>query len=138
MLTDGRGTPLSLVVAPAQRHDCKLFAPTVRAIQVRRPRPKPYHPQGMCLDAGYDYPFVRRLGRIYGFVLHLRRRGEALHDFCRALKVEARRWVVERTHSWFNRFRSILVRWSKTDASYLAFLHLAAGVITWRSTGLLE
>ena len=27
---------------------------------------------------------------------------------------KARRWVVERTHSWMNRFRRILVRWIKS------------------------
>jgi len=28
-----------------------------------------------------------------------------------------RRWVVERTHSWLNRFRKLLVRFEKTEAS---------------------
>ena len=37
----------------------------------------------------------------------------------------ARRWVVERTHSWLNRSRRLLVRWEKKVENYLAFLHLA-------------
>ena len=37
----------------------------------------------------------------------------------------ARRWVVERTHSWINRSRRLLVRWEKKGENYLAFLHLA-------------
>lgn len=122
----------------AQRHDSKLFATTVLSVPIRRPRPKPYHQQGMCLDRGYDYPFIHRLVRSFGFTLHLRRRGEEIRERCRDLRKKARRWVVERTHSWCNRFRGILTRWAKTDESYLAFLHLACGVITWRSTGLLK
>lgn len=47
---------------------------------------------------------------------------------------EARRWVVERTHSWFNRFRKLLVSFEKTEASYLALLSLAAAMICWRQT----
>ena len=39
----------------------------------------------------------------------------------------ARRWVVERTHSWLNRFRRILTRWEKRADTYLAMLHLACG-----------
>ena len=45
---------------------------------------------------------------------------------------KARRWVVERTHSWLNRFRSILIRWAKKPANYLALLHFALALITWR------
>ena len=37
----------------------------------------------------------------------------------------ARRWVVERTHSWLNRSRRLLVRWEKKAENYLAFIRLA-------------
>ncbi|MBS3099413.1 transposase, partial [Candidatus Pacearchaeota archaeon] len=46
---------------------------------------------------------------------------------------KARRWVVERTHSWLNRFRGILIRWCKKTENYLAMLHFACGIITWRA-----
>ena len=48
----------------------------------------------------------------------------------------ARRWVVERTHSWLNRFRSLLIRWDKKLENYLALLHLACAWITFRASGL--
>ncbi len=48
----------------------------------------------------------------------------------------ARRWVVERTHSWLNRFRRLLIRWEKKIGNYLAILHLACALITFRSAGL--
>lgn len=41
----------------------------------------------------------------------------------------ARRWVVERTHSWLNRFRRILVRWEKKAENYIALLHFACALI---------
>lgn len=40
--------------------------------------------------------------------------------------------ATERTHSWLNRFRAILIRWNKKPANYLAMLHLALATITWR------
>jgi putative transposase len=119
------------VVAGANRNDHKLMRETVEAVPVERPAPTPDAPQGLCLDKGFDYPEVPALAAEFGFTLHLRTRGEE-----RAAKREAgakaRRWVVERTHSWLNRFRRILIRWEKKPASYLAMLHLALGIITWR------
>ena len=47
-----------------------------------------------------------------------------------------RRWVVERTHSWLNRFRHLLIRWAKKTENYLAMLHLAFAIICFRSAGL--
>jgi transposase len=43
-------------------------------------------------------------------------------------------WVVELTHSWLNRFRKLLLRFEKTEASYVALLSLAAALICRRQT----
>jgi transposase len=43
-----------------------------------------------------------------------------------------RRWVVELTHSWFNRFRKLLERYEKRTSSYEALIHLAFAIICWR------
>lgn len=39
--------------------------------------------------------------------------------------------MVERGHSWLNRFRRLLVRWEKREDTYLGMLHLALGIVTW-------
>jgi transposase len=44
--------------------------------------------------------------------------------------------VVERTHSWMNRFRRLLVRWEKNAANYLGLVQLACAWITYRVAGL--
>ncbi len=131
MLTDGRGVPLGLAVAGANRNDHKLLRGTVEAIPIERPAPTPGAPQGLCLDKGYDYPEVPVLAAEFGFTLHLRTRGEEIAAK-RQAGTKARRWVVERTHSWLNRFRRILVRWEKRPDAYLAMLHFALGLIAWR------
>ena len=43
-----------------------------------------------------------------------------------------RRWVVEVAHSWFNRFRRVLIRWEKQSKHYLGFVQLAAILIIYR------
>jgi transposase len=52
------------------------------------------------------------------------------------MPAKARRWVVERTHSWLNHFRRILIRWEKKPENYPAMLHFALAIITWRNTAL--
>jgi putative transposase len=90
-------------------------------------------PQGLCLDKGYDYPEVYELAEEFGFTAHIRSRGEEAQQLKREAGTRARRWVVERTHSWLNRFRRILTRWEKRAHTYLAMLHLACALITWRA-----
>jgi transposase len=119
------------VIDGANRNDHKLMRQSVEAIPIERPRPRPRRPQHLCLDKGYDYAEPRALAAEFGFTLHLRTRGEEARAQRRA-RSRARRWVVERTHSWLNRFRAILIRWNKKAANYLALLHLACGIITWR------
>jgi hypothetical protein len=43
-----------------------------------------------------------------------------------------RRWVVERTDSWHNRFRRLLIRWERLADNYLAMLQLACGIIAFQ------
>jgi transposase len=135
LLTDGHGIPLAIVIDGANRHDMKLAKPTLEALEVERPSLLTVWPQGLCLDKGYDYPQIQRLAVALGYRPHIRSRGEEAQQ--RQAGKKARRWVVERTHSWLNRFRGLLVRWSKKAKNHLAFLHLACGIITWRIIGLL-
>jgi transposase len=137
-LTDAAGLPLAVEVAGANRHDMKLTATTLAGIVVKRPRPTREVPQGLCLDKGYDYNEVRAIVAAFGFTAHIRTRGEEAQAIKREAGFKARRWVVERTHSWLNRFRRILVRWEKRADTYIAMLHLVCGLVVWRATGLLE
>ena len=114
----------------------KLVRETIQTIAVERPEPTEDRPQGMCLDKGYDYDEVRETLREFGFTAHIRARGEEARAIRNEAGKKARRWVVERTHSWMNRFRRILVRWDKKPENYLAFLHFACALIAFRASGL--
>lgn len=72
------------------------------------------------------------------FTAHIRARGEKAGDI-KELGYKARRWVVERSHSWINHFRGLLIRWVKKAENYLSQLHLACGIIcmaNYRPTGI--
>lgn len=128
--------PIGIVVAGANRHDMKLVRATIESIVVPRPAPTQEEPQGMCLDRGYDYDEVRSTLLEFGFTEHIRGRGEEARELAKEAGKRARRWVVERAHSWLNRFRRILVRWDKKPQNYLGFLHFACALIACRAAGL--
>ena len=129
--------PIGVTIDGANRNDFKMAEATLESVPIKRPKPTKKAPQGLCLDKGYDYDEVRELAKEFGYTLHLRTRGEEAQALKREAGFKARRWVVERTHSWMNRFRRILIRWEKKAANYLALLHLVCGLITYRCTGLL-
>jgi len=136
LLTDGGGIPLGLALEGANRHDMKMARPTLESLAVTRPPPTPEQPQNLCLDKGYDFDEVRDLAAEFGFTAHIRPIGEEARLVQQQAGYQARRWVVERTHSWLNRFRGILIRWAKKPENYLALLHFACALITFRCAGL--
>jgi putative transposase len=136
LLTEGHGVPIAVVIEGANRHDMKLVRSTIDSVIVERPEPSKEHPQGMCLDKGYDYDEVYATLVEFGFTAHVRPRGEEALAIKHEAGFKARRWVVERAHSWLNRFRRLLVRWEKKPENYLAFLHFACGLLAFRAAGL--
>jgi len=114
----------------------KMVRETIESLVAERPEPSEDESQGMCLDKGYDYDAVREVLEEFGFTAHIKPRGEEAKELKAEAGKRARRWVVERSHSWMNRFRRILVRWDKKPENYIAFLHFACALISFRAAGL--
>ena len=130
LLVDERGAPLSIIVTGANRHDVTQLASTLDSIVVERPEVRPYHPQNLCADAGFSGAPARGEIESRDYRAHVRPRGE--EKVRRKNGHKPRRWIVEVAHSWFNRFRKLLVRYEKTHQSYLALNMLAAAIICFR------
>lgn len=135
-MVEANGVPIGVAVDGANRNDFKMARQTIEGIVVERPEPTSDAPQGLCLDKGYDYDEVRDLLEEFAFTGHIRARGEEAQALKREAGYKARRWVVERTHSWLNRYRAVLIRWCKKPENFLATLHFALALITYRATGL--
>ena len=134
MLVDGRGVPLSLAVSGANVHDVKLLSTTLDQVVRARPAPRPRKPQHLCADAGYKGSPARQAATNRHYRPHIKQRREEMKAKRIVPGYKARRWVVERTHSWLNRYRKVLVSFEKTEESYVALLTLAAAMICWRQT----
>jgi hypothetical protein len=138
LLTEGAGIPIGLAVEGANRHDMKLVRATIESISINRPEPTAEQPQGMCMDKGFDYDEVREVLADFGFIAHIRACGEEAQAIKQEASFKTRRWIVERTHSWMNRFQRILTpdgRGKKAE-NYIALLHFVRGLIAFRATGL--
>lgn len=114
----------------------KMVEHTLLGIVIERPVPTGTNPQNMCLDKGYDYPCIENLVRDWGYVAHIKARGVEIEEKKNIPGFRARRWVVERTHSWMNRFRRLLVRWEKKVENYYGMLCLACGLISFNAVRL--
>ena len=134
VLTDGRGVPLGIAIDGANAHDQRLLRDTLRSVPIRRPAGRSVR-QHLCLDKGYFGKRSTATAKRFGYVPHIRCRGEEQRR-CRAGQ-KARRWVVEAAHSWTNRARRLLIRWEKKADNYLGFVHLQFGLIALRKCGIL-
>lgn len=132
LLSEGNGVPLGIVIASANRHDMKLVEATLASQRVVSETPQDGI-RYLCGDKGYDYEKVRELIKEWGYIGHIPPRDERERVIDDIPNYRARRWVVERTHSWMNRFRRLLIRWEKKPENYLAMLHLVCACIAIRA-----
>ncbi len=124
--------PVATVLSGANRHDMKKLADLLDATVIE---PAPTEPPQLALDRGYDYPNCRDEAVACGYTPHIP--PQASED--RPLpppgdpdRHPPRRWVVEVAHSWFNRFRRLVIRWDQQASHYLGFVQLAAVLIIYR------
>ena len=129
---DGRGVPLSLIVTGANRHDVSQVAAVLDAIVVPRPAPPERRHKHLCADAGYTGAPALCIIEDHDYIPHVKGRGQEVKDKRKHPTKRARRWIVEVAHSWFNRFRKLLVRYEKLARSFLGLNHLAAAIIAFR------
>jgi putative transposase len=135
IVTDKNGIPLSIVITSANTHDVTVAINTVDNMVIKRQSSSTDRnkkkKQNLCLDKAYHSKDVEQEIIKRGYIPHIRyRREEEEKLFHR--KHPVRRWVVERTNSWHNRFRKLFTRYEKKDENYLGLVQLANSLIVYR------
>jgi transposase len=123
LLTDGAGIPLGRVLAPANRHDSPLLAPTLDKLGDLGPLPGQVT---VHLDAGYDSQKTR------DELASRSMSGEIAHKGSKAPVQAGRRWHVERTNAWHNSFNRLQRCYERSETVIDAFFDLADAIITVR------
>jgi IS5 family transposase len=143
-LTEKKGIPLSVVISPASTHDINLVIEVVDKTVIKRPkalsRSRRRRLQHLCLDKGYksaeeEQELIKR-----GYVLHIPikkkkgKKGEVGKEIAipNRKRYSPKRWVVERTNSWHNRFRKLFTRYEKKDENYLGLVQFSCSIIIYR------
>ena len=103
----------------ANVHDVKLLAATLDQVVMESPSGEAL--QNLCADAGYKGVPAWNAVVSRNYQPHIKQCSEEAYLKHSELGYKTRRWVVERPHSWLNRFRKPLVRCEKTEASTLLF-----------------
>jgi putative transposase len=136
--------PLSAVITSAtSTHDIKAVTDVIDNAVIKRTTLSSFTKerskkqcQHLCLDRAYNSKSVRYEIIKRGYVPHIpykRKRGqqEIIHQKTYS-SAKNKRWVVERTNSWHNRFRKLLVRYEKKAENYLGLVQLSCSIIIYR------
>jgi putative transposase len=136
ILVDKEGIPLSTFITSANTHDATVAIDTVDSMVIKRRQSyklidrNKRKKQNLCLDKAYHSKEVEQEIIKRGYIPHIRHRREEEKQFKK--KHPARRWVVERTNSWHNRFRKLFTRYEKKEENYLGLVQLANSLIVYR------
>ena len=122
---------MSIVVTGANRHDVSQLELVLDEIVIARPGTV----QNLCADKGYTGEPAHKAIKDRNYIPFVKQRGEEIQEKRDDPLFRCRRWIVEVTHSWFNRFRKLLVRYEKLTKTYEALLHMAAAIIAFRKAG---
>ena len=148
ILTDKQGIPLSVVISSANTHDIKLVTEVVNDVVIRRLSSKYRNrtirttvQQHLYLDKGYNSEHEEQELIKRGYILHIpikkKKKGTSNEkDITRPIlnvkKYSPKRWVVERTNSWHNRFRKLFTRYEKKSENYLGLVQFSCCIIIYR------
>lgn len=133
VLADGAGTPLGIHVEKASPSEVKLLEQTLENGRIGGRRAKRRKPQRLIADRGYDSNKVRALlvKRAIEPIIPARRNNQvATHQDGRKLRRYKRRWIIERTNSWLQTFRRLVVRYERSATIFTALVHLACALTT--------
>ena len=133
VLADGAGTPLGIHVEKASPAEVKLLAATLKNGRIGGRRAKRRRPKRLIADRGYDSNKVRALlaKRAIEPIIPARRNNRvATHQDGRKLRRYKRRWIIERTNSWLQTFRRLVVRYERSSTIFTALVHLACALTT--------
>jgi putative transposase len=131
LLVEGRGIPVSLIVSGAETPDVSLLPETLSARILRRAQTLSQTPQYLSGDKGYTGETAWNASQQQGYTPALQQRGKTT-DRVPEPAARRHRWIVERCHSWLNRFRKLTIRYEKLKRSYEGLLQLACAMICWR------
>ncbi len=136
VVSDGQGVPLAVHIDSASPAEVKLLDVSIEAIAVRRSgmpgRPRRYSKR-IIADKAYDCNKIRKSladRGVYPVIPARSNNRKATHQDGRSLRRYKHRWKIERTISWIQNYRRVVVRYERYAHLFQAFVYLACALIT--------
>ena len=133
LVTDGNGLPIAKTLASAQTYEVRLAEETLRNIRVSRKTGRPKtRPRRLVADKGYDSDDLRRAlrKRGIGYSIPYKANATRRRRWTPIAREDYReRWHIERTFSWLQNFRRLLVRHEGFLSVYDGFFTLGCVLI---------
>ena len=129
VLTDGNGTPLAAEVHSASPAEVTLIEALLDEQQVEGT------PEHLIYDRAADSDALRDRLNERGIDLvcpHRRSRVRRPTQDGRKLRRYKRRYRIERTNSWLQNFKRLVVRYERHVHNFVGLVHLACAMITQR------
>ncbi len=120
-------------MAAASPAEVKLLEQTLENGRIGGRGSKRRKPKRLIADRGYDSNKVRALlvKRDIEPIIPARSNNRvATHQDGRKLRRYQHRWIIERTNSWLQNFRRLVVRYERTSRNFTALVHLACALTT--------
>ena len=133
VLADGAGTPLGIHLEKASPSEVRLVEATLKSVRVKTGKRKCGAPRRLIGDRGYDSNTVRALLVKRGIEPIIPARSNhtvATHQDGRKMRRYKRRWIIERSNSWLQHFRKLVVRYERSPTIFAALVHMACALIT--------
>ena len=126
VVVDRQGIPLAILLTAANVNETTMLEATIDAIEpIKRPRGRPRkRPDRVHAEKGYESTKNKAVLRARGITARIARKGVESKE-----KLGRHRWVVERTHSWLNRFRRLKIRYERRADIHEAFLKIGCALI---------
>lgn len=122
-------------MAAASPAEVTLVAATLDTVQVKGRRRSQRQAQRLIGDRGYDSNPLRAwlLARDIEPIIPARSNNRvATQQDGRKLRRFRHRWIIERTTSWLQNFRRLVVRYEHKSKNFIALVQLACSLITLR------
>lgn len=129
VLADGTGTPLGIHVDAASPAEVTLLEVTLEQLDQAKLGGKP---ERLIADKAYDSNKARQMlvDRDIEPIIPARRNNrKATHQDGRKLRRYRHRWIIERTNSWLQNFRRLVVRYERSVTNFKALVHMASALI---------
>ena len=132
-LVDGRGVPLAVAVEGANVPDQKLgerhlWTPSRSSVPSLLLKSRTTSVSTRATRAS------RLIAKFVNAATHLTCRARPMSPPSPSTAAERpAAWKVERTHSWLNRARRLLIRWEKKASNYLGLLHFQFAIVALRA-----